>query len=113
MTIDLNNSSHSWQLNQIVSLFERRPELLTKAINQVLSEDKELRWSLIVEMYLAQEISLAKAAELLDLHMLEARKQFQFMGIPIHSGPENLAEAEAEVNAINQWFTQTPSDNEQ
>lgn len=81
-----------------------------KAINQVLSEDKELRWSLVVEMYQAQEISLSKAAELLNVHMLEARKQFQFMGIPLYVGAANLAGAEAEVSAMHQWFAQTSTE---
>lgn len=99
MSTDFNSNSNAWNLNQIVSIFQRRPELMTQAINQVLSEDKELRWSVVLEMYLAQEISLTKAAELLDMHMLEIRQRFQHMGIPLHTGPTDLAEAKAEIHA--------------
>ena len=113
MTVDFIGTSHAWQLNEVIALFQRRPELVTKAINQVLSEDAELRWSLVIEMYLDQQISLSKAAELLEMHVVDARKRFLAMGIPLYLGHSEPAEAKAEVNAMRHWFAETSSDDTQ
>ncbi len=42
----------------------------------MLDEDKDLRWALVVSAYLDGDISLARAAELLDMHALELRERF-------------------------------------
>ena len=59
----------------------------------------------IVSAYLDEEINLGKAAEMLGLHELELRERFETLGIPLRVGPENKAEARAEVNALNSWFS--------
>jgi hypothetical protein len=58
-----------------------------------------------VGAYQAQEINLGKAAELLRLHELELRDRFIALGIPIRIGPDDLAEAQAEVTALRTWLT--------
>ncbi len=65
-----------------------------------------LRWSLVVDLYLDQQISLSKAAELLDMPTLELRARFAQLGIPLRSGPADLAEAKAEVEALRHWSAQ-------
>ena len=49
--------------------------------------------------YLAAEISLGKAAELLDLHRLELQARLHRLGVPLHIGPGSLEEAWAEIRA--------------
>ncbi len=49
--------------------------------------------------YLAAEISLGKAAELLGLHRLELQARLHRLGIPLHLGPASLDEARAEIAA--------------
>lgn len=49
--------------------------------------------------YLAMEISLGKAAELLGLHRLELQMLLHRLGVPLHLGPATLEEAWAEIEA--------------
>ena len=70
-----------------------------------MSSKFPIEWSPVINAYLAEEIKLGKAAELLDLHELELRQLFRKWGIAVRIGPGNLAEAQAEVETINTWFS--------
>jgi len=75
MSAEFVSASYPGLLNQVLNLFQRRPEVMSKAVNQVLSQDKELRWSLVIE------------------------------SIPLNIGSTDLAEAQAEVDAMRNWFS--------
>ncbi|HEX9945705.1 MAG TPA: UPF0175 family protein [Thermoanaerobaculia bacterium] len=49
--------------------------------------------------YLAEEISLGKASELLGLTRFELQQRFHRLGVPLRIGPATLEEARAEVAA--------------
>jgi prevent-host-death family protein len=49
--------------------------------------------------YLASEISLGKAAELLNLSRFELQSRLHRLGVPLRLGPASLEEARAEVAA--------------
>jgi predicted HTH domain antitoxin len=49
--------------------------------------------------YLADEISLGKTAELLDLSRFELQERFLRLGVPLRLGPATLEEARAEIDA--------------
>lgn len=53
----------------------------------------------ILRDYLAGEISLGKAAELLGLAWFELKERFLRLRVPLHLGPASLEEARAEVAA--------------
>jgi hypothetical protein len=53
--------------------------------------------------YLAAEISLGKAAELLGLHRLELQARLHRLGVPLHLGPATIEEARAEVAAARKF----------
>jgi predicted HTH domain antitoxin len=57
----------------------------------------------VVSAYLDEEISLSRAAALLDLHPLELREQFIAKGVPLLLGPEDEADAQAEIDAMRAW----------
>ncbi|MBE2240097.1 MAG: UPF0175 family protein [Caldilineaceae bacterium] len=65
-----------------------------------VQEDEALRWSVVVSAYLDEEISLARAASLLDVHPLELREMFVAEGIPLLLGPEDGTDAQAEIDAV-------------
>lgn len=96
----------TWALEQLVRLYQRRPELVSAALDRLLAEDEELRWAVVVGAYLDGQISLGKAAELLGMQALALRNQFLDLGIPLRLGPADLAEARAEVEAVRSWFRQ-------
>lgn len=88
-------------LEQLVKLYDQRPELVNRAITRLIQDDQELGWSLVVSAYRDGQINLGKAAELLNMHELELRDRFIQLGVPLRVGPADLAEAQAEVDA---WF---------
>jgi predicted HTH domain antitoxin len=52
-----------------------------------------------LQAYLADEISLGKAAELLNLSRFELQARFLRLGVPLRIGPSTLDEARAEIEA--------------
>ena len=60
------------------------------------SEDPDAK---ALRAYVAMEISLGKAAELLGLHRLELQEHLHRLGVPLHLGPATLEEARAEIEA--------------
>ncbi len=54
--------------------------------------------------YLADEISLSRAAELLGLLWLDLRTRFLHLDVPLRASPANLAEAQADVANAAAWF---------
>jgi predicted HTH domain antitoxin len=71
----------------------------------MIEGNPDIAWSLVVSAYLDEAINLGKAAELLGFHELELQEKFMELGIPLRIGPANLAEARAEVQALDSWFT--------
>lgn len=94
-----------WMAKHLMKLREAQPELVDGAIKRLLDNNRKLRWSLVISAYLEGEINLGKAAELLGLHELELRDRFIELGIPLRIGPANLAEAQAEVDALGTWLS--------
>ena len=98
--------SPDWTFAQLAKLHKQQPRLVDRALQKMIASNAELAWSLVVTAYLDEEINLGKAAELLDLHELELRERFIELGIPLRIGPLDKAEARAEVQALDSWFSQ-------
>jgi predicted HTH domain antitoxin len=60
------------------------------------ADDSDVR---ALRAYLAAEITLGKAAELLGLHRLELQARLRRLGVPLYLGPASLEEARSEVAA--------------
>lgn len=60
--------SEGWPLEQLIKLRRSQPALVHRALQRLLGEDEDLRWSVVISTYLDEEISLARAASLLGLH---------------------------------------------
>lgn len=97
-------ASYAWEFEQLARLSRQEPELVSRAVRRLLDEDADLRWAVVVSAYQEREINLGKAAELLGVHELELRERFIKLGIPLRIGPADLAEAQAEADAIRSWF---------
>ncbi len=93
----------SWTYNQLQKVRQYRPDLVDHIIEELLTQQAELRWLIIVGAYLDEEINLGKAAELLGIHRLELQAQFIQQGIPLRLGVNTIEEAQAEVAALTQW----------
>lgn len=71
--------------------------------------DVQDRFDLVLAHYLAESISLGRAAELLDIYRLNLQARFARLDVPLRIGPATLEEARAEVEAIRAW-TSTPQE---
>ncbi|MEW5718857.1 MAG: UPF0175 family protein [Chloroflexota bacterium] len=95
-----------WQLNQVVKLSQQQPEFVSRVFGDLFREHGDLWYAVVVGAYLDREINLGRAAELLGLPRAELQKRFIAQGIPLRVGPQDLAEARAELNAIESWRQQ-------
>ena len=100
----------NWALEQLLKLQRSQPFLVQRALQRLLDEDEDLRWSVVVSAYMDGEISLARAASLLGLHPLELRERFIQKGVPLHLGPVDESDAQAEVDALRSWKRGNSSD---
>ena len=100
-----HHSTTFWELEQLNQLYQYRPDLVSASLRRLISEDAELLWGLVVTAYLNRQINLGKAAELLEMHELALRDRFLELGIPLRIGSADLADAQAEVEAVRTWFT--------
>lgn len=102
--------SADWTFSQLNKLHKQQPKLVDDALQKMIESNPDLAWSLVVSAYLDEEINLGKAAEMLGLHELELRERFANLGIPLRLGPADKAEAQAEAEALNSWFSRDDSE---
>lgn len=76
-----------------------------KAHPSGLSDDKakgqpdiQSRWDLVIAYYLTGAISLARAAELLDLSTFELRSHFQRLDVPLRMGADDVDEIQSDLS---------------
>ena len=93
----------SWMLEQLVKVERHQPEMVDRAVKEMLAQQSDLRWSVVIGAYLDGEINLGKAAELLGMHRLELQERFIAQSIPVRIGPDTIEEARAELAAIESW----------
>jgi hypothetical protein len=64
----------------------------------------QAQYDLILAYYLAEEISLSRAAELLDLPWLDLRTRFLRLDVPLRMAPADLAETQIDVANAAAWL---------
>jgi prevent-host-death family protein len=62
------------------------------------------QYDLVLAYYLADEISLSRAAELLELPWLDLRTRFLRLDVPLRTAPADLDEAQTDVANAAAWF---------
>ena len=66
-------------------------------------DDLNERYALVFGRYLSGSISLARAAELLDMSWLELRTRCLRLDVPLRTAPQDAAEAASDVATIEAW----------
>ncbi len=64
---------------------------------------EEERYYSVIAHYLAESISLSRAAELLSLAWVDLRGRLHRLGLPIRVGPETIEELRQELDNIEAW----------
>ena len=93
-------------LRAVTSFYSRPPKinpqgLSLKEVHDIASQQE--KYDLVLAYYLSDAISLGHAAELLDLPSLDLQTRFMRLDVPPHLGPEDKADADAEVDAARQF----------
>lgn len=86
-------------------LYESEEELVQDALRHLLRGRPDLRIQLAVHRYKVDELSLAKAANLAGVSWAQMKDILLEHGIEPRLGPETFEEAEAEVEALRDFFT--------
>jgi predicted HTH domain antitoxin len=81
-------------------IYEIKSEEIERLFEKLRAECKDLGEEIVLGAYLADEINLSKAAELLGLHPIELRRFFLKQGIPIKLGASSPEGALAEAKAL-------------
>ncbi|HEX6387345.1 MAG TPA: hypothetical protein VF177_21975 [Anaerolineae bacterium] len=104
-----------YRLLRAVALYRSRPEAPirepTAALRGLAMEtveaaiaaadgDPQAAWDLVITAYLDGDVSLGRAAELLKLSRFDLTARFNRLGLPLRLGPATVAEARAEVEAL-------------
>ncbi len=90
----------SYGEDQIVLLDLLDYKILKALVDYALRETTELQAgdvSEVMRLYLDEQISLAKASEMLGLSRYELMDHFERLGIPLRLGPETLEDAQEEI----------------
>jgi predicted HTH domain antitoxin len=90
----------SYGEDQIVLLDLLDYKILKALVDYALQETSELQTgdvSAVMRLYLDEQISLAKASEMLGLSRYELMEHFERLGIPLRLGPETLEDAQDEI----------------
>jgi predicted HTH domain antitoxin len=69
-------------------------------------DNEQERYNLVLTHYLGEDISLGRAAELLNLPWVDLRMRLARLDIPLHLGPRDVEELRAEIKAIEEWENQ-------
>lgn len=64
------------------------------------SGDVQAAWNLVIGAYMAGEVSLGRAAELLNLSRFELLERLNRLSMPLYLGPQSTEEAKAELERL-------------
>jgi predicted HTH domain antitoxin len=94
-------------LRAVMHYYARQPQIDVDAglSDQEVAtlSDLQDRYDLVMAGYLAGAISLARAAELLDLPWLDLRHRCLRLDVPLRTSPVDLAEANMDVEVATTW----------
>ena len=89
-------------------LYPSEEDVIQDALRHLLRSRGDLRIQVAVHRYQTEDISLAKAASLAGVSWAQMNDILLEQGIQPRLGPETLAEAEAEVQALRAYFSNQP-----
>ena len=70
------------------------------------SQDPQMRFNRVLAHYLAQAISLGRAAELLGLPWVDLRLRFARLEVPVFAGPRDADELVEDLETLIRWETE-------
>ncbi len=91
----------TWELQALQKVCSTEPELVTEALAELWKIKPALYTIVVVNAYLDEQISMAKAAEMLDMTRREFEHELRTRGIPVRTLSQE--DVRAEVQAITSW----------
>jgi predicted HTH domain antitoxin len=85
-------------------LYEDEEAVIRDALRHLLRARSDLRIQLAIYRYQIEEVSLAKAASLAGVSWAQMKDILVERGIQPRLGPETMAEAQEDVEALRDYF---------
>lgn len=63
----------------------------------------QAKYDLVLSYYLVNEISLSRAAELLDMTRFDLQTRFMRLDIPLHMAPADVSEVQSDIAQATAW----------
>ena len=76
---------------------------MKQALDAIYQHNADLRWEVIVGLYLDGNISLGKAAEMLDTNRWELMDRFREQGVSLPLGPQTVEELKRDIQVM-EWL---------
>ena len=99
-------------LRAVMRYYAYQPEIDVEAglsdEEMAAMDNHQARFDLALARYLVGAISLARAAELLNLSWLDLRTRCLRLDVPLRTAPANLSEAKADVEVAKAWASTLP-----
>jgi predicted HTH domain antitoxin len=96
-------------LRAVMRYYARRPGIEPQAgladETVAAQTDVQERYNLVLAHYLAEAISLGRAAELLGLSWLDLRTRCLRLDVPLRTAPADLDKARADIETAQDWST--------
>ena len=92
--MNISVTTPSWEINQLVktNLFPDEQAVLRSALRALFQAQPQLKQQMVIRTYVASEISVGKAAELMGVSHEEMKDILIENGVEIHLGPRTVDE---------------------
>lgn len=90
-----------WEIDSLQKINSVEPGIVTNALIKLWEINPELHTIVVVNAYLDGKISLAKAAETLNMTRIEFERELRRRGIPVRTLSQE--DVRAEIQAITSW----------
>lgn len=89
-------------------LYPDEAAVIQDALRHLLQDRPDLRIEWAIQRYQAEEVTLARAAQLAGMSIFRMKDLLFERGVPLRIGPATLEEAQQEVETLERWFPSNP-----
>ncbi len=88
-----------------VGTWQTEEEMISEALDALLSSRPELRWDVAVELYLQDKVTLSRAAEIAGMNLWQFRDHLRAQGVEIIVPEETKETLDTMISSIGKAST--------